>query len=597
MDQQSQIDALNERIRNLEQHSRENDTPSKQTAEALLPQEHDRSLQQNQEAAETSPRVELKDKEIIIQEKDEQIRVKDGQILAKDGQIEDKERQIQKIEKRKEEQFREYKKSEDTLRQALQEKEMKVQKIETALKEKEMEVHKKDMEMQNTLRQALQEVQKIQTELKDKLKVKEIEVLEKDMEMERKDIEMETKVLELRMKDNEVQEKNRLLEGKNDELRDKDRMLEERDLMLEEKDLMLEERDRQLRLSNFIEYIEQCFLSYVLTIEPNALHRTEIGVTKLTNRFQPYDTAHWANFLREQRVIFNLLCALFPSELRVFPRLITVQEIGSKIRPIASEKATEMFIHTHFEGPVTDIINMLHVVDPDGTICQMEGDLDFIYHPKDIDDNPGMLPVRAFAPPHTLALRENEFRPDEICVVVKWQAGRGQNILLFPCECKAPHNLTEADLVAVLPYIVDFREANKPAGISQQAWNSVRHALMQAYDYMIQSLSEFGILTTGMSIVFLHVDWASGARTLHHHLVRPAYDVAQAPREDTAFHSAVGQYVSFIVMALRQSRHVDQESRVITRKDLLKASMGSKITTKDAAGGSASTSSKSRALP
>ncbi|KAG6312720.1 hypothetical protein E4U22_001599 [Claviceps purpurea] len=43
MDQQSQIDALNERIHEPKQHIKENNTTSKQTGEGLLPQEHDRS--------------------------------------------------------------------------------------------------------------------------------------------------------------------------------------------------------------------------------------------------------------------------------------------------------------------------------------------------------------------------------------------------------------------------------------------------------------------------------------------------------------------------------------------------------------------------
>lgn len=65
---------------------------------------------------------------------------------------------------------------------------------------------------------------------------------------------------------------------------------------------------------------------------------------------------------------------------------------------------------------------------------------------------------------------------------------------------------------------------------------------------MIRSLTEFGVLTTGRVIVFLRIDWASGAQKLYYQLARPAHDVAQAPEEDAAFLSTVGQYVSFVVM-------------------------------------------------
>ncbi|KAG5943804.1 hypothetical protein E4U60_006424 [Claviceps pazoutovae] len=46
-------------------------------------------------------------------------------------------------------------------------------------------------------------------------------------------------------------------------------------------------------------------------------------------------------------------------------------------------------------------MNMLHSVDPSGRICAIEGVVDFIYHPKDIEDNPGRLPISELAPPHT----------------------------------------------------------------------------------------------------------------------------------------------------------------------------------------------------
>ncbi|KAG6179370.1 hypothetical protein E4U23_006012 [Claviceps purpurea] len=452
----------------------------------------------------------------------------------------------------------------------IEEKDRQLQEKETALKEKEAEAKKKDTELEN-----------------------------KEMEIKRKDIETKQKVIEL-------QEKSRLLEEKSHELRnkdriveEKDRMLEEKDRMLEEKDRMLEERDHALRKSNFCEYIEQCNASYEPTVEPDVLQRTEIGLTKLIDRFKPNDLRHWSGFLGDMRLIFDKLCDVFPSDLRIFPRLITVQEIGSKIRPIANEKALEMFINTHVEGPVRDILNMLHSVDPSGRICQMEGDIDFIYHHRNIDENPGSVssPVPEPAPSQKASTREKDFRPDGMCVVVKRQAGPGRNILIFPYECKAPHNLQEDDLVAVFRDITDFWEAKNPGGISQHAFKQVRHALMQVYDYMIRSLAEFGILTTGRAIVFLRVDWVNGARTLYYHLARPASDITQAP-EDATFLSAVGQYVSFIVMALRQSRDVDQKrrtARMATRTTLSKANMGSTTTTKDAAG--ASTSRKSRAMP
>ncbi|KAG6040629.1 hypothetical protein E4U39_007006 [Claviceps sp. Clav50 group G5] len=264
----------------------------------------------------------------------------------------------------------------------------------------------------------------------------------------------------------------------------------------------LEERHRKSRQSSFCaafcEYIEQCNVSYEPTVKQDALQRAEVDMTKLKNLFQPL-----GELLSEQRVIFNELCRVLPSDLRIFPRLIIVHEIGSRIRPIASEKALEIFINAHVQGPVRDIMNMLHSVDPPGRICEIEGDIDSIYHPRKVADNPRRIPIPEFASPHTLSIREQDFRSDGICVVVKWRVGRKGSILIFPYECKPPHNLTNEDLAAVLQLLGNFWTAKKPAGLSQHTWNSVRYAIMQIYDYMIRSLSEFGMLTTGTAIVFL----------------------------------------------------------------------------------------------
>ncbi|KAG6020300.1 hypothetical protein E4U19_006471 [Claviceps sp. Clav32 group G5] len=246
----------------------------------------------------------------------------------------------------------------------------------------------------------------------------------------------------------------------------------------------LEERHRKSRQSSFCaafcEYIEQCNVSYEPTVKQDALQRAEVDLTKLKNLFQPL-----GELLSEQRG----------------PGLLVGDSPTS--RPIASEKALEIFINAHVQGPVRDIMNMLHSVDPPGRICEIEGDIDSIYHPRKVADNPRRIPIPEFASPHTLSIREQDFRSDGICVVVKWRVGRKGSILIFPYECKPPHNLTNEDLAAVLQLLGNFWTAKKPAGLSQHTWNSVRYAIMQIYDYMIRSLSEFGMLTTGTAIVFL----------------------------------------------------------------------------------------------
>lgn len=114
----------------------------------------------------------------------------------------------------------------------------------------------------------------------------------------------------------------------------------------------------------------------------------------------------------------------------------------------------------------------------------MGGILDFIYHPRNFDDNPGTVLGPERAPEDTISVRDKDFRPDGLCVIVKWQAGKGRNIVIFTYEVKAPHNLEENDLNAVLkfPNLPDnFWTAKNPGGISQHAWKQVRHAAARAH--------------------------------------------------------------------------------------------------------------------
>ncbi|KAG6127563.1 hypothetical protein E4U38_006204, partial [Claviceps purpurea] len=65
------------------------------------------------------------------------------------------------------------------------------------------------------------------------------------------------------------------------------------------------------------------------------------------------------------------------------------------------------------------------------------------------------------------------------------------------------------------------------------------------------------------SIVFLYIDWSSDAKTLYYHVAIPAEDIKRAPDnlEEIACYSAVGQYVTFALMAMEHCRDFDQQQR------------------------------------
>ncbi|KAG6226366.1 hypothetical protein E4U25_008050 [Claviceps purpurea] len=475
----------------------------------------------------------------------------------------------------------------------LQEAENALQNTETELQETKNALQNTEMELQGT-KSALQN-----TEME--LKKTESALKATKTALETSEILIQTKVADLAVKDRQLQESNSLSQEKDIKLSDQARLLQEKDLLLQ--------------FSTICEYLTECHVSNIATIEINAYRRTKLGVTRLTDRYGPTHVNLWEGFLEEQKEIFEKVCETIGPDLREFPRRITVEEIASDIRPIASEKELEMFINTYHQNPVRHVLGKLFSVDPDSTICNVEGKevvFRYYYFNQDMDDMIVDIPdtVIEIPDPDTIeepapvqevhqnksrkaskpsTQEEGSFLPDGMCVLIKWLVGQNQSILIFPYECKPPHNLTNKDLAAVLQLLGNFWTAKKPEGMSQHTWNSVRYAITQIYDYMIRSLSEFGILTTGTAIVFLRIDWASGAKTLQYHLARPTFDAAQASEADVPSLSAVGQYVSFIVRALRQSRHGDHKARMATRKTLSKVNMGTGTATNtNAASASAS---------
>ncbi|KAG6018845.1 hypothetical protein E4U19_007862, partial [Claviceps sp. Clav32 group G5] len=518
-----------------------------------------------------------------------ELEIKDRQLEEKGRQLEEKGRQLEEKNRQLEEKGRQ-----------LEGKNRQLEEKDRQLEEKDLQLEKEGHQLEE--KGHLLEEKNRQLEEKDRqLEEKNRQLDEKDRQLEKEGHQLEEKGHLLEEKNRQLEEKDRQLEEKNGQLEEKDRQLQEGNSLSQEKDIELSNQAKLLQFSTIGEYLMKCHVSYIPTVQMNADQRTPYGVTKLKERYGPTHANPWEGFLGEQKTIFEQVCKTIGPDLREFPRLITVEEIASNIRPIASEKELEMFINTYVENPVRHVMKKLFSVDPQDKVCQAEGkevDFRYYYFSEDMDDITDTIEEHAAAQEvqgnkSTKASKsstpEGTFRPDGMCVLIKWRAGQKGSILIFPYECKPPHNLTNENLDVVLKLLGSFWTAKKPEGITQRAWKSVRYALTQTYDYMIRSLSEFGILTTGTAIVFLRIDWASGAKSLQYHLARPAFDAAQASEADVAPLSAVGQYVSFIVRALRQSRHGDHKARMAIRERLPKVTMGTATNTNAASASSSGT--------
>ncbi|KAG6105423.1 hypothetical protein E4U13_007881 [Claviceps humidiphila] len=274
--------------------------------------------------------------------------------------------------------------------------------------------------------------------------------------------------------------------------------------------------------------------------------------------------------------MFDLVCDIIPPELRAFPRLTTVRDDGTKITPIADEKALEKFVEESIENPVKYIMGGLQSADKLGRVCKGEVRVDFINHAEHTK------PLKT----ETTSPQPEEPDSTRFCICRDPSVAMASGTLLYVWEQRTPYDLTIQHLRSALQPTTTFEEVTEetesPAAVQDVSQSSsiaekrAKRAVTQTYHNMMESCLEFGILTTGQAIVFLHVNW-DDPRTLYYHIAEPALDVANAPKRDAAFLSAVGQYVAFTSMALTKSRRPLQERRMRVFKTLSKWGMPSRL--------------------
>ncbi|KAG6019106.1 hypothetical protein E4U40_007427 [Claviceps sp. LM458 group G5] len=344
----------------------------------------------------------------------------------------------------------------------------------------------------------------------------------------------------------------------------------------------LQEIDPLLQPSTLGDFIKECHASLFskLTIEPNAGRGSDVTTTNSRGKWQPEKVMQWTDFLSEQRLIFDKICEVFPSELCVFPRPTTVRENGTKIVPITDEKTLERFIDVSIAEPVKNIITQLQSLDKLGRVRPGDVGIDFVIQadhikPLEIDTAPS-LPVE----PEPVRTR--------CCIYRAGTASMASATWLYVWEPKVPGDLTIQHLRAALQPTATFGDlAAGTEGLAVEdideispsvatAEKRVQDAILQTYRNMMESCLEFGILTTGQASVFLYVNW-DDPQTLYYHIAEPALDIAQATEGDAAFLSAVGQYVAFTIMALTKRRKPLQERRMEVFKTLSKSRKPSRL--------------------
>jgi hypothetical protein len=340
-----------------------------------------------------------------------------------------------------------------------------------------------------------------------------------------------------------------------------------------------EASEEQTRATTLHEYIASChnlvFSKFI--VERDKSLTSKGSITNPRNKLCPTTLKPWPNFIEQQRVVAGVLYNAFPADARLFESRSFLSGLGDRIsqRPIANEKGLEYFLHNSVEDPVRSILRQLQEVEQVRNVYDIGSGIIFENHPSAISDiGEEVVERENSSPPRTPdhGRVSNQLRPDQICVYRSDDTASAKRNMVYVCEYKAPHKLTAPHLrVGLRPMDVYKEVVNRktvptsadPDGRFQyHAERLAAAAISQTYHYMMEGGLEYGLLTTGETIVFLKVDWNEPS-TLYYHLAEPAPEVSAHPNN---FHSctAVGQYMAFTLLALGQPgerREHGQEER------------------------------------
>ncbi|KAI1392793.1 uncharacterized protein F4822DRAFT_426001 [Hypoxylon trugodes] len=320
------------------------------------------------------------------------------------------------------------------------------------------------------------------------------------------------------------------------------RQLAEKQRRLKDAENHAAQLKQKLRPTTLMEYIEFChelvFTKFV--VETNKSLTSKGSITNSQNKLCPTRLLPWPDFLEQQRTAHGKLIHVFPSQTNAFQSHAYLHGLGECIsmKPIASEKDLERFLHDGVETPVRLIFDRLKTLQEVKNLFDIGDGIVFENHPNAISDTNEEVCQRHTTPPPPRDSASSRLRADQICVYKHNNTGSLERSIAYIVEYKAPHKLTLQHLRLGLRQMDIIDEVvNRPTIPTAQnpeerfqyhADRLVASAVTQTFHYMIEAGLDYSYLTTGEAIVFLHINWADPG-TLYYHLAEPSSEVQAHP--------------------------------------------------------------------
>ncbi|KAG5932789.1 hypothetical protein E4U60_004995 [Claviceps pazoutovae] len=279
------------------------------------------------------------------------------------------------------------------------------------------------------------------------------------------------------------------------------------------------------------------------------------STAEILGKWQPETLKEWTTFLSEQRLILNQVFDVLSPEVRKLFCRVTIRDNGDSVGPITDEWDLQDFSRRHIETSMRIIMRHLQSVDTLGRVFRIDCQIDFMVHPRHA--NPLGIMIQSSDPNVPIITR--------FCLCEDPSVSLDLNTLLYVWEPKFGAAIFATEGPAVDDVLPSTAAAEK----------RVQHAIIETYNKMMDSCLEYGIITTGQAVVFLHFNW-DDPKTLHYHLAEPRLDVALGPEEDATLLTTLGQYIAFTIMAItKSSNKPTQKQRLQICKTLPKVGVPS----------------------
>ncbi|KAI9776298.1 MAG: hypothetical protein M1839_000459 [Geoglossum umbratile] len=323
----------------------------------------------------------------------------------------------------------------------------------------------------------------------------------------------------------------------------------------------------QVRPTTLTEFLEACHhhLFEIIKAGRRLLFTTSGGIGNAKGRKRPDCMTPWIQFPEEQETMLTYLFSEYPQSdpPKAFASRGEVSGAGKFARTsvVSGQVGLDIFLEPALVTPVMMILDNFKTIKSMQDTFQLDI-IKFAFHnhknipPSKVSDTIVVDPSPT-TPGEPVSSDQIRGRPDWVCFYVDI-AGNCLGTLLV-LEYK-PHKLTlahlrhglrEMDLRNVLER--DVISTDDATRFEHEADLMVASGVTQAFDYMVESCIEFGVLSTGEALVFLHLD-LKNPKTVYFHLIEPLSDVAaqmeKFPGESYIHLTAVSQLLAYVLRSL-----------------------------------------------